>query len=358
MPNAPKSTLQVKEEAAELLAPFMTNDDDIYEKANGDISNIEEDNNETSKWKQAYNLVKIRKDALLAERTISADMTSVFDVSIAANDWYRLHRLLEIILTMDSKEGVVASASRFRGLVPELNSLTDMFIDMRCFFLGGDRMSLYKSIDERCVEMLKAGFLNEVAELYIKKYVFPLPRHTSGYVISAKKNASDVSPTASAAIGYRQTINYLCRSEYKDGDTEALLHYVDKFATATRNYAKRQLHWYRSDSNFLWIHDHLIAEDHLAKDTSMRIAEEIYYWTYEVCLQNYKRAVELQVRAYLYYTLNDASYLRTIPVSFRCVQYHGAKELANKVEKQAVKKKYQLFAGEKRSGECMFWINC
>jgi hypothetical protein len=102
---------------------------------------------------------------------------------------------------------------------------------------------------------------------------------------------------AAKAIGYRQTIDYLCSPAWQPFDVKAFercahgpqrppprlsigfpptalalalsrcplfspphLHlspsvhrYVKTFATATRNYAKRQLQWYRKDGAFLWL---------------------------------------------------------------------------------------------------------
>ena len=55
------------------------------------------------------------------------------------------------------------------------------------------------------------------------------------------------------AIGYRQTIDYLCSSSWEPFDVKAFERYVKTFATATRNYAKRQLQWYRKDEAFLWL---------------------------------------------------------------------------------------------------------
>jgi tRNA A37 N6-isopentenylltransferase MiaA len=57
---------------------------------------------------------------------------------------------------------------------------------------------------------------------------------------------------SSRAIGYRQTIDYLCRSDFKTNDLKAFEKFVQNFATVTRNYAKRQLQWYRRDAAFLW----------------------------------------------------------------------------------------------------------
>jgi tRNA A37 N6-isopentenylltransferase MiaA len=125
------------------------------------------------------------------------------------------------------------------------------------------------------------------------------------------------SPTASAAIGYRQTLNYLCRLKHKEGDARALTEYIDHFATVTRNYAKRQLHWYRKDTHFLWIHDTFSNSNNNGNNNSnnnnnkndktnskspsgaaRRIAEEMAYWVYKVSKEDYSTNLSLQVGIY------------------------------------------------------------
>ena len=106
--------------------------------------------------------------------------------------------------------------------------------------------------------MLRAGLLKEVATL-LSQGAFPIDH------------------PATKAIGYRQTIDYLCEPEnfnLNSSDVnnsnlgaEIVEHgaatevrvrsaakaFVSEFATATRNYAKRQLAWYRKDPHFLFV---------------------------------------------------------------------------------------------------------
>ena len=53
---------------------------------------------------------------------------------------------------------------------------------------------------------------------------------------------------------------------------------IRQFATATRNYAKRQLQWYRKDSSFLWlkIDRKGVEKDDLAPYN--KVCEEIKHW--------------------------------------------------------------------------------
>jgi len=118
-----------------------------------------------------------------------------------------------------------------RGLPP---------IDLRCFFITDThRERLYRDIDRRCEVMLVSGLLDEVTDLLL-----------SGRL------SQDME--CSKSIGYRQTIDFLLQdywSETYATSEDALLAYIKELCAATRNYAKRQLQWYRADEAFLWIHN-------------------------------------------------------------------------------------------------------
>ena len=78
------------------------------------------------------------------------------------------------------------------------------------------------------------GLFGEVTKLLIEE-------HLTEHTLVAK------------AIGYRQTIEYLCRPNFKKNDIDALLGFIGEFSKCTRNYAKRQMMWYRKDKEFLWL---------------------------------------------------------------------------------------------------------
>lgn len=88
-----------------------------------------------------------------------------------------------------------------------------------------DRESLYRLIDHRVDSMMEAGLLQEVERL----------------------RAAGLEPgtTAGEALGYRQLLRYL------DGDV-SLPEAVDQIKKRTRNYAKRQLTWFKSDPRIEW----------------------------------------------------------------------------------------------------------
>ncbi len=204
---------------------------------------------------------------------------------LPGRDWYRLRRLLEVAYTMSStktkKEKRKAdyvddkfSAVIEEGSFPTENevlrhltekeiytgirsgSLADNGYDVRCFFLcPTDRMRHFHAVDERCEQMILRGLLRECADLYITGVL---------------QTESQVS----RAIGYRQTLEYLTRPGAKRNDGPALLAFVDDFATATRQYAKKQMQWFRREKDFAFIPvDMDTKKEARAQKTALVIAE-------------------------------------------------------------------------------------
>jgi tRNA dimethylallyltransferase len=98
--------------------------------------------------------------------------------------------------------------------------------DMRVIVLDVPRPRLYQRIDARCAAMLDAGLVDEVRRLY-----------TAGY---------DPQLPALQSLGYREIGAYV-RGEC---DLPAAL---GRMAQATRNFAKRQLTWFRSEPGAVWV---------------------------------------------------------------------------------------------------------
>ncbi len=86
-----------------------------------------------------------------------------------------------------------------------------------------DREVLYQRINHRVDLMMQAGLLEEARALYPQRSLKPL-----------------------------QTVGYSELFEYFDGDC-TLDFAVDKIKQHTRNYAKRQLTWFRKDPEYSWI---------------------------------------------------------------------------------------------------------
>ena len=118
--------------------------------------------------------------------------------------------------------------------------------DFRCWFVYRPREILYERIEDRCEHMLEQGLIHEVQGLLQK---------------GLKDNRS-----ASNAIGYRQTIQFL---ESKQGEAD-YEHYVQEFKKASRHYAKRQFTWFKRQKEFRWlnvdIHDIETAAEFIMQD--------------------------------------------------------------------------------------------
>lgn len=175
--------------------------------------------------------------------------------SLAANDWYRLRRRLEII----KSSGLSPSAfkvpynsfkEQFDSGVTDTSDISsstdglqqskekDLDYDFLCVFLTTQRLDLYRSIDFRCEDMLleNDGLLSEARWLLDLGL---LPNSNS----------------ATRAIGYRQAMEYLlyCREQGGCSSSRDFFAFLSEFQKASRNFAKRQLTWFRNEPLYHWI---------------------------------------------------------------------------------------------------------
>ncbi|XP_051126889.1 tRNA dimethylallyltransferase 9 [Andrographis paniculata] len=172
--------------------------------------------------------------------------------SLAANDWYRLRRRLEILkLTGASpstfevpynsfKEKFESSAVDDSGInssVAEESRAKDLKYNFICFFLSTQRLDLYRSIDSRCEEMLLGDGLLSEAKWLLDLGLMPN------------------SNSATRAIGYRQAMDYLLLSREQEGwsSPKDFYKFLFEFQKASRNFAKRQLTWFRNEPLYQWI---------------------------------------------------------------------------------------------------------
>jgi len=254
-PDAAKPTKEAILRAAEIIQSYQEMDDDDTRYEHG--ANVVTSN---KGWIQAIQYVA-SLGPIFAQRVLS----------LSENDWYRLRRTLEVALTalpgaavpnhhhyipddslqdpslymntpeitnqdtaintIDSKDRTIQSlytGQREGGL--------DTFdFDVRCFFLcPDDRMAHSKIVDRRCEDMILAGLITETTQLYLNG---SLPE--------------DGQQTR--AIGYRQTLDYLLRSDWKEKDKDAFSNYFNEFTGATRRYSKKQMQWFRKDDAFVFI---------------------------------------------------------------------------------------------------------
>lgn len=175
--------------------------------------------------------------------------------SLAANDWYRLRRSLEIIKSTGSPPSAFQipydsfrehSDSSETDYSHERNSSAgasdqnpkDLDYEFMCFFLSSHRLDLYRSIDLRCEDMLSRsdGILPEARWLLDEGL---LPNSNS----------------ATRAIGYRQAMEYLlrCRQQGGTSSTGEFYAFLAEFQKASRNFAKRQMTWFRNERIYHWL---------------------------------------------------------------------------------------------------------
>lgn len=151
------------------------------------------------------------------------DKLSKFDPEYAAtisrNDRHKILRGLEIIEISGRK----VSSFEWKDRKPQ------SFFDFRPWFLYWPREILYKRLEKRCDEMLAMGLLEEVVKLDRMGI-----RHNR---------------TASQAIGYRQTLDFLDTAQ-TPADYEE---YVRQLKIASRHLAKRQFTWFRKEPAFRWL---------------------------------------------------------------------------------------------------------
>lgn len=156
--------------------------------------------------------------------------------TITKNDRQKIVRALEI-LTLTGKK---VSKLSWKGRQKPLN------YDFRCWFLHRPRENLYARIEERCDQMLKSGFLDEV--------------------IALEKQGLRKNSSASQSIGYRQALDFLDSPQTKE-DYEK---FIQSFKQASRNYAKRQFTWFRKEPLFRWLdldlHDVEVAREIIRQD--------------------------------------------------------------------------------------------
>lgn len=156
--------------------------------------------------------------------------------TITKNDKQKIVRALEI-MTLTNKK---VSKLSWKGRRKPQN------YDFRCWFLYRPKEKLYERIDQRCEDMLEAGFLEEV--------------------IALEKQGLRENTSASQAIGYRQALDFLSSNQ----TTADYDRFVKAFKQATRHYAKRQFTWFRRESLFRWLdvdmHDPEVVGDIIMKD--------------------------------------------------------------------------------------------
>lgn len=155
------------------------------------------------------------------------------------NDVQRIVRALEVY----DKSGITMSeqTKNFRKPAEKYEPL------MYCLYL--DREKLYDRINLRVDLMIEEGLIKEVEGLLNRGYSKEL--------------------TSMKAIGYRELIQYL------EGEW-SLDQAINKIKQFSRNYAKRQLTWFRKDDRIRWIDvgnfkDKTQVADYIERDIGARL---------------------------------------------------------------------------------------
>lgn len=130
--------------------------------------------------------------------------------------------LKRIIRTIEKKESIQEKTEQPIFMFPTLQELGYKFLFV---VISKSREWLYESINARTDQMIKSGWADEVQRL----------KHTN------------LSKTASQALGYKQLL------EYFDTESTSLQSVVDIIKQKTRNFAKRQITWFKKDPYHLWI---------------------------------------------------------------------------------------------------------
>ncbi|TVU27129.1 hypothetical protein EJB05_29709, partial [Eragrostis curvula] len=190
---------------------------------------------ESERWEEAVEMV------------VKAGDPKARDLSV--NNWNRLSRSLEIIRSSGSPPSAFTlpynTFSEQHHTEPMYDALADgtpesreLDYDFLCIFLACPRVELYRSIDLRCEEMLAdtGGLLSEASWLLD---------------IGLDPNIN----SATRAIGYRQTMEYLlqCRQNSGESTRQEFMEFLAKFQATSRNFARRQLTWFRNEKIYQWV---------------------------------------------------------------------------------------------------------
>lgn len=156
------------------------------------------------------------------------DSNAVEKISI--NDKKRILRVLELY----HSTGKTKTELEIESLKNEVK------YDFKIFVLNMDREKLYDRINKRVDKMIENGLIEEVKNL-LEKY--------------------DEFPTAMQGLGYKEVVDYLENKLTKE-------EMIEKIKQESRRYAKRQITWFKSYKNAIWL-------DALKKDNVQIILEEI-----------------------------------------------------------------------------------
>ena len=158
---------------------------------------------------------KVNKEGLESLYKEATKIDSKAIEKISPNDKKRILRILEIYHSTGKTKTEIEADSRKNG--PKF--------DYKIFVLNMDREKLYDRINRRVDLMIENGLIEEVKTLLEKYKEFP---------------------TAMQGLGYKEVVEYLENKISKD-------EMIDKIKQETRRYAKRQITWFKSYKDAIWL---------------------------------------------------------------------------------------------------------
>eukprot|EP01027_Heterolobosea_sp_BB2_P000564 GEZU01000809.1.p1 GENE.GEZU01000809.1~~GEZU01000809.1.p1 ORF type:complete len:489 (-),score=102.83 GEZU01000809.1:146-1612(-) len=150
------------------------------------------------------------------------DVDPEYAAALKENDYYRLIRAIEVVTRTGQpmKEFAVDTSK-------------EPSYDFRCIHLYRDRMQQYRMLDDRCEKIVENGLFEEVYGLLLR-----------GDLI---KNS-----TAAQSVGYHQAISFFKHTRYP-ATANDFFAFLAEFKAASRQYAKKQYHWFRKEKDFRWV---------------------------------------------------------------------------------------------------------
>jgi len=144
---------------------------------------------------------------------------------ISANDSQRIQRALEIFRQTNIPPSELIAADN-HSLDASGNTLALKNPIIKIALCAGNRKLLHQRIEQRFLEMLDQGLVDETRNL-------------------VQELENPESLTSMRTVGYRQVLDYLL-------DNTQYQQMVNNGVAATRQLAKRQLTWMRNQSNLVW----------------------------------------------------------------------------------------------------------
>ena len=157
---------------------------------------------------------------LAPEQALYAELAAVdpgYAAKVHPNNTPRVIRALELYRATGRKMSAEREAAR-----PAEKPYRSLCLCLTCRV----RTLLYQRIDTRCDRMMQSGILEEAKQVYDHR---------------------DTYRTAAQAIGYKEFFPYFEGT----ADLESCLAHLKQ---ASRNYAKRQLTWFRRQTDAVWLY--------------------------------------------------------------------------------------------------------